>query len=249
MLHCSWVRSIQHTGFEWEHDGREKVMIVHVESTVSGWHIRGWWSKEDARTIRMGSGRACTALIKRVGGLRWQYAHTIHRPIHRPIHQPSTNHPPTIHRLLLHHACDASTWSNHSPKLYFDLDSNPGKVGFGEGVTFGPIRTSASTQYRRSINSALRLVTSHWKPSCPLTRTFSLLKSGKGNQQSKQPGHLGPLQPNLRGILALVASSWPAKSSPLRLHTTSGYPKAPHHPTIGESFRKKIKSEQMDLTD
>ena len=158
-----------------------------------------------------------------------------------------THHPPTlqptIHRLLLHHACDASTWSNHSPKLYFDLDSNPGKVGFGVEVTFDPIRTSASTQYRRSFNCVLRHCHQPLEASRRLTRTFSRTETEEAIQRTRSS------QPNLRGILALVASSWSAKSLPLDLYTTSGYTKAFHHPTIGEPSRKKIKSEQTDLTD
>ena len=175
----------------------------------------------------------------------------MHTPSTKPIHQPSSDYYTT------HAMPPPDPIIRPDCMLYSDLDSNPGKVGFGRGTHFWPDThlciDAVPTQYRLSASTCHQpldtLSLSH-----PLNRTFPLLPFSKPEAETERsnpdnPVILGLLSQIYGGIPGLVASSWPAKWSPLRLHTTSGYPNALHHPTIGEPFRKKIKSEQTDLTD
>lgn len=69
-----------------------------------------------------------------------------------------THSPPTIlpttHRYFTPRHAMPPPGPNHSPRLYFDLDSNPGKLRLGEDFTLGPIRTSQRRSNRRSIDAA-----------------------------------------------------------------------------------------------
>ena len=84
--------------------------------------------------------------------------------MHTPSTDPSTNHPQitvTPRMRCLHLV---------QPFAHID----PGKVGFGEELTFAPIRTSASTQYRRSIDAVSSLLGFDMSPATGRPRILSI---------------------------------------------------------------------------